>query len=97
MFSKSYEADVVVVVLPGRRILKVVAKVIFNGYSTGFHEPEVPCIGTKRSRAIMSGADEQLEDEGEEEDDDEEMIFLPMLHLLVHVKAQSLTVHFGHG
>ena len=62
-------------VLPGRRILKVVAKVIFNGFIRGLPMPEVSSTGTKRQRSVTTGADELLdEDENSEEADEEDIL-----------------------
>ena len=60
-------------VLPGRRVVKGVP---------AFFETSAPSLtaggnnraGTKRRRAVRSGADEALDEEGSEEEDDEEEI-----------------------
>ncbi|KAK4508467.1 hypothetical protein PRZ48_002206 [Zasmidium cellare] len=60
-------------VLPGRRVLKVAAKVFF------IIKRVLPLkrIGTKRRRYVKSGADEALEQEAGEDEDDDEGILPP--------------------
>ncbi|KAH9844606.1 Translation initiation factor RLI1 [Teratosphaeria destructans] len=60
-------------VLPGRRVLKGVLK-DFCLEAYGYTKPtQISKFGTKRRRALNSGADEALDEESGEEDDDEEM------------------------
>ena len=84
------------IVLPRRRILKIVAKDVFNGFRKDVIESEVNSIGTKRKRAIVSGADEMLDDDEEEEDANEEDILTDALSRL-HARPESPTSHeYGH-
>jgi hypothetical protein len=50
--------------------LKGVKKVFRNGLIVGC-KPAVRSIGTKRRRAVNSGADELLDEEGSEDEEDE--------------------------
>lgn len=54
----------------GRRVLKGVPK-IFEGAANA---TTASAVGTERRRAVKSGADETLDEEGSEEDDEDENI-----------------------
>jgi len=72
-FRRHIGADNAVLVLPGRRVLKGVLKVL--NVLASCLEINVSTAGTKRRRTVKSGADQALlEDDGEEEDDDDENI-----------------------